>query len=1019
MILASLTVSLGLMIDKMKRYLKIFFITLTSLLLLFVTASTILLWIVFTPERLTPIVSGQAEKHIPYRTEIEEVDLTFFSTFPRFGIRMINFAMLSPGTGAPTDTLLKADELVGVIDAVALWKNRDLIINKFILSNGSLNLFTDITGNSNYGLLIAEPGAVPEELSEDTGFGFVDLKNLELKNLNLSYTDLSSKLNTSVTSLAAKISGSYREDNLKGRLDLSNASISVEYDGEKYMDHALLKLNIPFELLLSRQLVQLKDAFVSVNDMAVKLSGSIENNTIHKNINTDIIFELNSWQVSDAIALIPASFLEGLGKIDASGIISSRGIIKGVISDTLVPLMDINLILSDGYIRYVDLPFPLSEMSGDIHIFSDMNNDTTSWINIRHFEASTPNSAFRTRGKVDHLYSDMHYDLITDANVLTDEFISFLPRDINLEVNGRINGQVKTDFTMSQATNMALDNMKLSGSALLSNFSMLYDSIYFETGHSQIDFALPNPSTSERNTKFAYAKIASDSMTAFKTGHFSTSMKNIHVFMEMSDLRDTTVIPDLFCTFNIGSFRAGMDTINIALDQPLGYFSVSPVPGMPEQYAARLAYSSYDVAAQIGQSFASIDELTLRTDIVNDNTREDFFLQWQVNGFLDLSNGNISLSAFSHPLEIPDIKMRFDPETFNIQEGTIVIDQSDFGLTGILDNVLSWSRGDSLLRGDFNLVSRNTDIARLMSLTSGFGTEDDPVNREEQVVIKNPSQSNDNNSFTGPYMVPHGIDILLRANIKQATMGADTASNILGNVRVNDGILLLDALTFTTPAADMQLTAMYRTPRKNHLYLGLDYHLLDVEISRLLQMIPDIDTLMPMLRSFEGTGEFHIAVETYLDSLYNIKKSTLRGASSIRGKDLVLMDGETFSEISRSLRFRNRDQNRVDSLSVEFTIFREEIDIYPFLMVMDRYRAVVGGRHNFDLSFDYHISLIESPLPIRLGIDINGDMEKLQYRLASPRYAELYRPVSRRVVENRQLELRRIIREALLQNVRE
>jgi len=104
----------------------------------------------------------------------------------------------------------------------------------------------------------------------------------------------------------------------------------------------------------------------------------------------------------------------------------------------------------------------------------------------------------------------------------------------------------------------------------------------------------------------------------------------------------------------------------------------------------------------------------------------------------------------------------------------------------------------------------------------------------------------------------------------------------------------------------MQLTAMYRTPRKNHLYLGLDYHLFDVEISRLLQMIPDIDTLMPMLRSFGGSGEFHIAIETYLDSLYNIKESTLRGASSIKGEDLVLMDGETFSEIAKTLRFSKR-----------------------------------------------------------------------------------------------------------------
>jgi hypothetical protein len=250
-------------------------------------------------------------------------------------------------------------------------------------------------------------------------------------------------------------------------------------------------------------------------------------------------------------------------------------------------------------------------------------------------------------------------------------------------------------------------------------------------------------------------------------------------------------------------------------------------------------------------------------------------------------------------------------------------------------------------------------------------------------------------------------------------MGAEIATNIMGNVQIFDGSLVLDGLTFETPAARMQLTAMYRTPRKNHLFLGLDYHMLDIEIGELLTMIPDIDTLMPMLRSFGGKGEFHIAVETYMDSLYNLKKSTLRGASSITGNDLVLMDGETFSEIAKTLRFNKKTENRVDSLSAEFTIFRNEIDIYPFLIVMDKYKAVIAGRHNFDMSFDYHISVVDCPIPIKLGVDVKGNVDDLSYKLAQCRYAEYYRPASRRVVENKQLELRKLIRETLTQKVKE
>jgi len=285
--------------------------------------------------------------------------------------------------------------------------------------------------------------------------------------------------------------------------------------------------------------------------------------------------------------------------------------------------------------------------------------------------------------------------------------------------------------------------------------------------------------------------------------------------------------------------------------------------------------------------------------------------------------------------------------------------------------------------------------------------------------VEEPEASNGDSTYSGPYMVPKGIDVLLNTNIKMATLGIDTATNILGNVQVKDGILLLDELTFKTPAARMQLTSMYRTPRKNHLYIGLDYHMLDVEIGELLTMIPDIDSLMPMLRSFEGEGEFHIAVETYMDSTYNIKRSTLRGASSIKGDDLVLMDGETFSEIANKLKFSKKTENKVDFLSAEFTIFRNEIDIYPFLIVMDKYQAVVSGRHNFDMSFDYHVSIVDSPLPIKLGLDIKGNMDDMDVSLAKCRYAEYFRPASRKEVEKNQLELRKMIREALTRKVKD
>jgi hypothetical protein len=419
------------------------------------------------------------------------------------------------------------------------------------------------------------------------------------------------------------------------------------------------------------------------------------------------------------------------------------------------------------------------------------------------------------------------------------------------------------------------------------------------------------------------------------------------------------------------------------------------------QPTMKVTYSGDNLKMNMGTDEVSIAKINMNANVENDTTQRDLFMQWLANGFMEMDQGVITTAQVPHPIEIPSIKFDFNPEVFNIKESKLKLDKSDFSLSGKLSNILSYYRGDSLLRGDFKFVSQATDLLQLMEITNGMGSPEPPKDT----------------TYSGPYMVPKGMDLRLRANVNKATFGYDTLSNVNGEVRVKDGILVLDGLVFNTPGGNMQLTTIYQTPRRNHLYLGLDYHLLNIEIEELLDMIPELDSIMPMLRSFKGKGEFHMAVETYTDSLYNLKKSTLRGACSIKGQNLVLMDGQAFTDIAKTLRFSKKTKNMVDSLSAEFTIFKQEIDIYPFLISMDKYKAVVSGRHNMDMSFNYHISLVDSPLPIKLGVDVSGTIDNLKYRPAKCKYAQMYRPAARGEVKNKQLELRRIIREALTQKV--
>ncbi len=77
----------------MKKFWKVFLITFLSLLSVLIITVSIVSWLVFTPERLTPLFANQAEKIITCQSEIGEVDLTLFSTYPNFGFKDQKFCI--------------------------------------------------------------------------------------------------------------------------------------------------------------------------------------------------------------------------------------------------------------------------------------------------------------------------------------------------------------------------------------------------------------------------------------------------------------------------------------------------------------------------------------------------------------------------------------------------------------------------------------------------------------------------------------------------------------------------------------------------------------------------------------------------------------------------------------------------------------------------------------------------------------------------------------------------------------
>lgn len=219
-------------------------------------------------------------------------------------------------------------------------------------------------------------------------------------------------------------------------------------------------------------------------------------------------------------------------------------------------------------------------------------------------------------------------------------------------------------------------------------------------------------------------------------------------------------------------------------------------------------------------------------------------------------------------------------------------------------------------------------------------------------------------------VLPNNLNVRFRAKVDTVIFSGMRLHEFKGQVRLNDQTLAITNLSTSTKVGKMRMNVVYACRDTMSAHAAADLSMDSVQIGDLVRALPELDSVMPMLRSFDGSVACDAAARLKLKSDMSIDLPSVNACAWLRGTNLVLMDGETFSEIAKMLMFSKKTRNTIDSLSVELMAENNQVQIFPFMLTIDKYYAGVGGTQNLDGSFNYHISLFK---PLKLALDVYGD----------------------------------------------
>lgn len=1014
--------------------------TLAIVIIVIAATLSVALWML-TPERLTDLVRKYGTEYLhDGRVDASRVELTWWSSFPRFELTVDSLAVRSllPGLPPEASTPLSVERIHGAIDLAALLEGA-VTIHDVTITRPSVFIYTGADGHGNLDIL---PAADDSPAPPDNG-------PLILPPLTLERFVIEGDAPLRYLSEA---------DSIDVALTLSG--LSVINDGEP-------RYAVSFSAMPRTTLVALPDSFtvglngnvawhpaspltIRLNDMTVsagELAVTVDAEADLAEPPTIASLNIKIEELDPNYAVRLARMQPGMDNVipqlEFGGRLNlNASLLKPyTLTDTLLPAIGAGLELTDGTLAAPDmrLRFRNAALAADV-TYSPSAPDS-SVVTLRRLELTGDRGATSValRGTATNLFSDPKMAGHFNGSIILDQLPPVLLRRLGAEVDGRFRADTDFDMRLSDLSAATFHRARLNGKVTVSDLkaTLPADSLYVTAALTELRFGTSTKvdSTLMVSVSIDTASMSMPEMTAqlsrLKMGigcrndasiADTTTITPMGGIIELERLRFTSAKDSLRAMMRglkanasllrhngdkkIPELAVDMNARRIVYSQGMNRISLSRsdiaanMHLRPRRQRSRRNISASDSARTRNRRNQNITDSNDETlDFGLDTKTTSLLRRLELDGSLTAARGRMFTPLFPLRTSMKNLNFHFTADSMSLHNVEITAGQSQFKAYGSVSNIrrsiAGGKRRRSSLKIGFNLhadtinvneltlavfkgaaLATNSDSAAI-TLAGSMDLDDDAMQASvDSLAI----------SEMAAVLIPVNVDADLRFTADNIIYSTMTMHDFTGSLLVNNGAVSLQNLHALTDIGSIDLNALYYAPNTRNIDMAMALRLNRFKIGRVIELMPALDTIMPILGQIGGVIDVTLGATTEIDSLMNIKTPTLHAMMNMTGDSLVVLDESTFKTISKWLMFKDKQRNMIEHMSVELSVENSMLELYPFMFDFDRYRLGVMGRNDLDLNLNYHVSVLKSPLPFKFGINITGPADDMKIRVGKARY---------------------------------
>lgn len=982
----------------------------------------------FFKDDIVKAAKDQINQTVNATVDFEDVSISLFRSFPDISFQLKNYSVV--GKDEFEGITLAKGESVGLdLDLMSVIRNEHIEINAVDLVKPNIHVIVLRDGKANYDITHPAPAAAADTT---TSADFqIQLESYSVEDGHIIYDDRTMPVYVELTGLNHKGSGNFTSDIYDLVTTTDIAQFTAEYDGTTYLVKATTDLEATFNIDTKSSKYTLQENELKVNDMIVKADGYVQ--MAGDDINMDLTFSAPQNEFKNFFSLIPYAYIKDYDDVKINGGFTFDGYANGTFNSEKeqYPSFKINLGVTNGDVKYPDLPVGISDINASVLVHSPSENLNDMSVDVSRFNVQIGNNPFGGTFKLRTPMTDPDIDTKVKGIIDLGDLAKAFPIEGVETLNGIINADVAAKTRMSTIDKEDYANVKMSGKATITD--MTYDAVDMpavKINTLQTSFNPQNVTVDKFEGKLGesdmYATGKIDNILAFFSpkstmkGQFTVRSNYFNADEWMESSEPTEEIVEATATPPPSDDAAPFENFNFDINASFG----------------KLIYDIYNLTNMSADANISSNKLTIndfRTKIngsdiaakgVVDNVLNFVYYNEGIKGDIEFSSNYMDLiklmegenpppasastsSETATTAEIPDMKFdlnmkgtvqemdydvykltNFSGDT-KITEKQVVINsfntkigKSDMSGSGTINDYMEYVYKNETVSGDLIINSQYMDLNELMA--------EDPA--AAAAAAANPAAE------VEPFLVPENMDFNIVAKVDKALYTNMELRNIDCTMKVADEMAAIENMTTNTLGGKIAMQGAYNTKDKENPKFDFKYDIANVDFKQSFNTLNTFQAAAPIGKYIDGKFNTTLVMDGFLGKDMMPRLNSLSADGFLETIKGVIEGAPALNAVSDKLGVSYFSQMEFLNTKNWFTIKDGKVEVKEFDYTYKDIDMKIGGWHGLTQDMDYKI---KAKIPRALlkgsvgdaankGLDfLSGQASKLGVNLAQGEFVNV------------------------------